>query len=206
MKFHDYNVVIEYKKIKHLYIRIKDPKIIYITCNRLTNKLFIKNYLKQHELTILKMINKHEQIKHKEQKFYYLGTKYNVVYTDTNKVVMDTDNIYAKDKKMLDRWLKKQIKHLFSSRLEICYNVVNFKCPYPNLKIRTMKTRWGVCHSYKKTITLNSKLIRYDYDVIDYVIIHELCHFKHAHHQSSFWDLVGVYIPDYKEVRKKLKE
>ena len=69
-----------------------------------------------------------------------------------------------------------------------------------------MKTRWGVCQTKNGVITLNNKLIHYDLSVIDYVIIHELCHFIHANHQKEFWDLVSKYYPNYKIIKKKLKE
>ena len=42
-------------------------------------------------------------------------------------------------------------------------------------------------------------------DVIDYVVVHELAHLKYMNHQKDFWNLVGLFIPDYKEKRKELK-
>lgn len=54
------------------------------------------------------------------------------------------------------------------------------------LKIRAMLSKWGVCQPHKKVITLNYKLIHFDYQIIDYVIIHELAHIVHSHHQKLF--------------------
>ena len=76
----------------------------------------------------------------------------------------------------------------------------------PILKIRTMKTRWGVYNKLKHSITLNSRLIEYDYEKIDYVIIHELSHVIHFNHSNEFWNLVSKYCPEYKRIRKELKE
>ena len=75
----------------------------------------------------------------------------------------------------------------------------------PILKIRSMKSRWGVYNRINHTITLNSKLIEYDYDKIDYVIIHELSHIKHFNHSKDFWDLVSKYCNNYKNIRKEMK-
>ena len=67
-----------------------------------------------------------------------------------------------------------------------------------------MKTRWGVCNK-NNSITLNSDLIKYGYEQIDYVIIHELSHFIHFNHSKDFWNLVNKYCKNYKEIRKSLK-
>ena len=56
------------------------------------------------------------------------------------------------------------------------------------------------------SITLNSKLLEYTYDEIDYVIVHELSHVIHFNHSKDLWKLVEKYCPLYKEERKKLKE
>ena len=59
---------------------------------------------------------------------------------------------------------------------------------------------------YSKTVTLNLELIKRDISYLDYVIVHELSHFKYHNHQSDFWTLVGKYYPKYKEARKMLKD
>ena len=75
----------------------------------------------------------------------------------------------------------------------------------PNkVRIRNIKYAWGSC-SQNKNITINYNLIKYDKNVIRYVIIHELCHLKYMNHSKKFWDLVERYMPDYKNIRKELK-
>ena len=69
-----------------------------------------------------------------------------------------------------------------------------------------MKSRWGVCNYVKKTVTLNSELIKYERSIIDYVIVHEFSHFTHYDHSTAFWALVSTYYPDYKKARKELRE
>jgi len=77
--------------------------------------------------------------------------------------------------------------------------------PEFKLRIRYMKTRWGVCNKSSMSVTLNSELIHKDVALIDYVIIHELCHFKYMNHSNAFWKEVEKYYPYYKLARKRLK-
>ena len=116
------------------------------------------------------------------------------------------DKIYVSDKKILDKWLKKEMVRIFEERLKYNYSKFTENIPYPSLKVRNMKTRWGVCNRKNLSITLNSNLIRETIDKIDYVIIHELSHLVHFNHSASFWSVVGKYCPQYKMIRKELKE
>ena len=69
-----------------------------------------------------------------------------------------------------------------------------------------MSTRWGVFNRKLKRVILNSLLIRYPLEALDYVIIHELSHFVHFDHSKAFWTEVSKYSPRYKEIRKLLKD
>ncbi len=70
---------------------------------------------------------------------------------------------------------------------------------------RNQKTRWGSCSS-DSSITLNWKLVAFDQELVDYVIIHELCHIQHANHSKRFWTLVETHCPDYKRLNKQLNQ
>ncbi len=75
---------------------------------------------------------------------------------------------------------------------------------YKRLAVRNARTRWGSC-SHANNINLNMHLIKLDNDLIDYVILHELCHTIEKNHSPRFWALVEKHMPDFKERRKKLK-
>jgi hypothetical protein len=73
------------------------------------------------------------------------------------------------------------------------------------LVIRTMKRRWGSCSS-KGVITLSTELIKLSDSIIEYVIIHELCHLKHHNHGVHFYKLLSELYPGYKSVRKEMRK
>ena len=75
----------------------------------------------------------------------------------------------------------------------------------PNkVRIRNINYAWGSCSS-NKNITINLKLVDKQDIEIKYVVLHELCHLKYMNHSKKFWNLVEKYMPEYKDVRKKLK-
>jgi predicted metal-dependent hydrolase len=76
---------------------------------------------------------------------------------------------------------------------------------YNRISIRGQKTRWGSCSS-RGTLSFNYRLIRYRKEVIDYLIIHELCHLKEMNHSKKFWNLVERFCPDFKKLEKELKK
>lgn len=73
------------------------------------------------------------------------------------------------------------------------------------ITVRDQKTRWGSCSS-KGNLNFNYRLAYMPSAILDYVVVHELAHLRHMDHSKEFWALVGVYLPDYKERRKWLKE
>lgn len=203
----DYNVIIEKKNNKNLYIRVKEDLTIYVTAHYFTPKSEIIKILNNNLDYLKKMISKRLKEQEKKNHIYYLGEKYDLVFCNAFKdVEISDDKIYAKDPKSFDKWYKQNIKILFENRLKTMYNLFEEKIPFPNLKIRIMKTRWGVCNVKSKTITLNSKLIEYKLEALDYVIVHELSHLIHFNHSREFWSLVEKYIPDYRKIRSYLKE
>ncbi len=206
-KINDYlcNVYIEKKNNKNTYIRIKEDLNIYVTTNYFTTEKQVIKLLDNNYDYLFKMLNNMKQRNEKKELFYYLGKKYDIIYLDSNVELYD-DKIYVKNEETLNKWYKKQIKKIFKERLDYNYGLFTENIPYPNLRIRKMKTRWGVCNKKTNTVTLNSELIKYDISKIDYVIIHELSHFLHFNHSRSFWNQVEKYCPNYKKIRNELKD
>jgi len=76
---------------------------------------------------------------------------------------------------------------------------------YHRITIRDQKTRWGSCSS-KGTLSFNWRLMLAPPAVLDYVIVHELCHLTHMNHSPAFWQAVESVCPEYRSLRKWLKD
>ena len=192
-----YEVEVTRKNNRNLYIRVKEDLRIVITCPYLYTDGMIKKILEENYASVISMIQKQEKKNEtvNKEKNSLLGRKISVIYENVRKPVFDNNTLIIKDDNMLNNWYKKK-----------AYEVFEEKVPYPKLKVRNMKTRWGVCNRKDNSVTLNLELIKKDQEFLNYVIVHELSHFVHFDHSNSFWKTVEKYCPDYKRVRKALKE
>ena len=202
-----YDVVVQKKNNKNTYLRVKDDLTIQITTNYFTSRRSVVKLLNEYHDDLVKMIAIKRKAREREENFYYLGQKYDIIIVSTiDKVTFDEHFVFTPSPEKLEKWLKKQVRTLFQERLDLWYPQFEERIPYPKLKIRKMKTRWGVCNKRDDSVTLNFNLIKYDLSALDYVIVHELSHFIHFDHSQYFWDTVQKYYPEYKTVTKMLKE
>ncbi|MBU4037446.1 MAG: M48 family metallopeptidase, partial [Proteobacteria bacterium] len=74
------------------------------------------------------------------------------------------------------------------------------------ISILELKTRWASCSGKKPKVNFHWKVMMAPASVIDYLIVHELCHFKHKRHNADFWNEVDKYYPDYQKQVSWLKE
>ncbi len=202
-----YEVKIIKKNIKNTYIRVKEDMIIYVTTNYFTPDNYIKKLVEDNIINIYKMIDRQTKKLEKKEHYYLLGKKYDIILCNIfNKSVIDENKIYTKNAKMLEKFTREKAKEVFTERLIKCYEKMNRITPMPRLIVKKMKQKWGYCNKRDELITLNLELIKYDIDEIDYVIVHELCHFIHFNHSKQFWECVSKYKPNYKTNRKTLRE
>ena len=199
-----YEVEVIKKNNKNTYVRVKNGKIV-VTTNYLTNKNSIIKLINENKNSIVKMIDHDDKKQDKNENFYYFGKQYDVIYGFSG-IEFTGNKIYVYDKKSLDKYINKDIVSIFTTRLNYWYNLFDERIPAPNLKIRKMTSRWGVCNIKNHNVTLNYYLSRYDICCLDYVIVHELSHFIHPNHSKNFWCLVEKYYPRYKECRMMLKD
>ncbi len=97
---------------------------------------------------------------------------------------------------------KKEALHLIKKKVEHWNQYYNFK--YNTISIKKLKTRWGSC-STKKNLNFNYKILFLPEKMQDYIIIHELSHLKEMNHSHRFWSVVQECMPDYKEVKRELR-
>ncbi len=100
------------------------------------------------------------------------------------------------------RALSKEAKKLLPQRTKQLANKYNFV--YRNLKIRQLRSRWGSC-STQKDIVLSQHLMLLPWELIDYVILHELTHTKFLNHSKQFWAMLEGCLPNAKTLRRQLR-
>ncbi|KKR13462.1 MAG: hypothetical protein UT42_C0046G0005 [Candidatus Falkowbacteria bacterium GW2011_GWA2_39_24] len=98
---------------------------------------------------------------------------------------------------------KEQARSLIKDRLSYYNRLYKFKVTA--FAIRNQQTRWGSC-SGKSRLNFNYRLVFLPTDLVDYIIVHELCHLQEMNHSLKFWRLVEQTIPDHKQRRQQLKK
>jgi len=145
--------------------------------------------------------------------FLYLGQRYTlqVIQSAKNEVFLSENTLYVHTKltdgfsvfKGLKKWIKTQAADILLDRLSL------YKAPFENkinsVSFKYQNTRWGSCSS-KGNINLNWKLIFTPLHVIDYVIVHELCHLIEMNHGPKFWKCVEQHYPSFKQSKDWLKK
>lgn len=149
------------------------------------------------------------------EKFLYLGKELELKITYSNykkaytgikgeSIIIDAPTGFNLEavKHLLRLWYIEQFRQIAVQRIEHYSAVIGV---FPKkIAIREQKTRWGSC-STGGSISLNWKLVMAPLEIVDYVVIHELCHMKVMNHSKEFWDTVGAYFPNYKDCRGWLK-
>lgn len=105
-------------------------------------------------------------------------------------------------REVVKRTLTKEAKAFLPRRVKFLADTHKFDIA--TVRFNNAKTRWGSCSS-ANSINLNIALMQLSHELIDYVIIHELCHTRHMDHSKDFWSLVESLCPDYKALRNALK-
>lgn len=206
-KINDYiiNCIIKRKDNKNLYFRFDENCNLIITAPKFISDNEIKDLITKNSKAILKMYEESLERHARNELFWYLGKSYEVTFDNrVNTIEFDDNTITCHDEEALDKFYSEECEKVFNKEASICEKCFN-NLPEYTIKIRKMHTRWGVCNTKKKTITLNSELLKKDVSLIDYVIVHEMAHFYEGNHGKHFWSIVESVIPDYKEKRKKLK-
>ncbi len=106
-------------------------------------------------------------------------------------------------KNALIKWMKEQAKQ--ESHRYIRKHAERYRLYPRSVRIKTQKSRWGSC-GIRDDINLNWLLMMAPPPVMEYVVVHELCHLRHRNHSKDFWQLVGEHIPDYRQHRNWLKQ
>lgn len=113
------------------------------------------------------------------------------------------NDINHKIQQHTEKLLRSLLYDMIFSRLQKYSAISGFK--YKNLRIKKMKSRWGSCSSMGN-LNFNIGLSLVPIRILDYVVVHELCHLKELNHSTKFWNEVGKLLPSYKSDRKWLRD
>ena len=192
-------------KQKNTYLRVKNDLKLYVSTSSFVSDHRVKAIIKENMNSIINMYHKQLKKELVKRDFYYLGKKYDIVKTNSKDIIIGNDKIFVPTTFDSLKWLKKESERVFKERLDYWYNNFSYEIPYPSLTIRKMTSRWGVCNSKLKKVTLNLELIKKDIACLDYVIVHELSHFIEMNHSKEFWKVVEENYPNYKQIRRIMK-
>lgn len=217
-----------YKTSKSIKIYFKGNVLTITKPTRLSMKRLLET-LKLNEDDIY---NKYKKITSSEissikqwrtgEKIYYKGEEFAIIRKNWDKcrisinieetqkeiIITTPANISQEDLKIN---IDQAIKHLFKNNTEV---LIARKLPYwsqitgfeyNQVKVRDATTRYGSCMPAKKNLYFSSRLIMLPENVVDAIIVHELCHMKYKNHSKDFYELVATYIPNYKKNDKWLK-
>ena len=222
-------IIIEYKRIKNIYIRVKPDLNIYVTAPKRVTKKYIyeliekrKDWIEEKKEDIKKKsiydISKKELVSGDE--IYYLGRRYllKVVKSREENIILDGKMMYMyiniKEKEefknsdirrkhnLLDIWYKKEALKLFDTLLKKYCSIMNLEIN--SFTVKKLKSKWGSCDVIKKHITFNSELMKYPQSAVEYIVIHELAHLIEANHSKKFHNIVSLYMPEWKKKKKIL--
>lgn len=111
-----------------------------------------------------------------------------------------------KAKKLMLKWYSQHARSLLQRRIDMyLQRFLQFGAPVPEIKFRRMKKRWGSCLP-NDVILLNTELVKAPIHCVDYVIIHELCHLVHPHHDKAFYRLLERFLPDWEKRKERLEK
>nr|WP_211171185.1 SprT family zinc-dependent metalloprotease [Bacillus sp. DNRA2] len=163
----------------------------------------------QHRITEMKdrLAGPKEMVYEQGERFLYLGKEFPILISEDHeikkdKVVFEGDTLYIYVKKFNQDHIQKALKRFYHQQCKrivekrILHYQSHFKVKPRSFRISDSKTTWGTCDGLRQ-LTFNWKLSMAPLEVIDYVVVHEMCHMVHLNHDRSFWRLVGKIMPEY---------
>lgn len=217
-------VEVIFRKRKTIAIRVEAPDKVTIIAPERTRKSVIMNSVQSKAGWITKKLaelkERQDQISPKSyadgELFMYLGRKIPLhlhldrtlqqpeVTLDHGKLSVNAPDIEPEIiKQALELWYRGQARSIIIAQVDHFQPLIPQS---PNrVVIKTQNSRWGSCSS-KANLNFNWKIIMAPLAVLDYVVVHEMCHLIYLNHSRDYWNLVGSILPDYKERKDWLRK
>jgi len=133
------------------------------------------------------------QYEKKRTKLTFDGDKFTLYYSTYNETLFQ---------RHIDQFYKEEAKNYLPALVAQWAEIMHVKVN--KISFRKTKRQWGSC-SAKNDLSFNTMMMKLPLDVIQYIVVHELAHIKHKHHQKAFWAFVAQYLPAYQTQVKELK-
>lgn len=222
------NFVVKRKNVKNVNLNVKPDMTIEVTANEKVPIDFITDFVKSKGSWILKNVREFKEVQSFEtsvreyvsgETFRYLGKQYRlrVFPTDDDELVKyfrgfihmyvkDVDN-YTRKANLMEQWYREKAFVNFNDAIDRMYPLVGkYGIAKPEVDMRLMKARWGSALTDQNKILLNSELIKAPKYCIDYVVLHELIHFKYNNHSDNFYKMLYSLMPDWEKRKEILDE
>ncbi|AOT73266.1 M48 family metallopeptidase [Geosporobacter ferrireducens] len=195
---------VQYGNREKLSIQIDSTGLVTVKAPKKTTEDTVIRAVEQNSKWILEKLYTISELRkmpkakeyHDQEKFLYLGKEYSL------HELIETNNLGEEElKNSLKKFYISRCKQIVGERIKNYEQQLGVKPKA--IEVVESKTQWGSCNSNKK-ITFNYRLSMAPVEVIDYVIVHELCHLIHMNHDRSFWRRVGSILPDYKKRQELL--
>jgi predicted metal-dependent hydrolase len=212
--FANHHIKINYTSRKNtIALKISPKQEIIILAPKNISDEYLINFLTNKENWIKEKLAANHIKKINKNHAYIFGNETKIISKKSDKNYFNYENqeiiFYYKEHLskaqivfLFNEFIKNTSRSYLQERFIILSNITNFRAEKLTLKHNISK--WGSCSS-KKVINLSYNLIGTKKTVIDYVIIHELCHLREMNHSQRFWKLVAKFCPDYKLENKWLR-
>ncbi|MFM9329900.1 M48 family metallopeptidase [Paenibacillus mesotrionivorans] len=220
--------ILERKSVKNVNLNIKPDMTIMVSAAEKVPLGFIYDFVKSKGEWILKNVKNFEHVQSYKQSereyvsgesYKYLGKQYRLRVKETTGeegvkyyrgfiilVVKESGNLIRKAK-LMEEWFRVKAIKAFEESLDKQYPVVQkYGIQRPKIDLRMMKARWGSALIESNTILLNSELIKAPKHCIDYVVLHELIHFRYNDHSNGFYDMLFALMPDWEKRKAVLDD
>lgn len=215
------------KNVKNINVRIKTDKTVCVSANKNMPLKSVEDFMQSKSRLILNALLRFENLeKHSalpliydnHEKVILFGitfsiivnkSKNNLVYTADNSLVINTVNVNdnALKQKLVQNYLLTQLTSATEQLCEEAYNKFEkYSVPVPQIKYKTMKSRWGSCNYERGILTFNTKLMHYPAECLKLVVYHEFTHFVCHDHSKEFYKTLSQFIPNWQELNKELKQ
>lgn len=217
-----HRIQIHKKKVKNVTLKVKRDRSVHLTVPEKATDDYIERVIENKkdwiEAQLKHFQNDYEKPVEKEmisgESFKYLGKNFRLKVIEDEqecvKLYRGYIEIHIKDKgntkrkqELMKKWYMDKAKIKFKDLVHEYEKVV--KEEINNIRVITMKTRWGSCNVEKKNINLNLELIKKPRYCIEYVILHELAHLKYPNHSKEYWEYMSIYMPNWKWRKDKLE-